>query len=166
VMLATPDGFESLERRNADRSVVTEQRVRAIAPVVPFTEDGARRLGQRYWREVVRASRGFVRCREASDRVELTFLGRGPALLRFGGAEVAVDDHTVSCTYRIRGGLLSLGERGAIVVSQTGREETELCVRVDGFFARLGGAVYGVQRRMHLAVSRRYFRHLLAEAAR
>lgn len=165
-MRTTPDGFESLERRNADRSVVTEQRVRAVAPVVPFTEDGARTLGHRYWREVVRASRGFVRCRETSDRVEVTLFGRGPALLCFSGAEVAVGETAISCTYRIRGGLLSLGERGALVVSQTGREETELCVMVDGFVARLGGAVYGVQRRVHLAVSRRYFRHLLADASR
>jgi len=158
-----PDGFESLERRNADRSVVTEQRVRAVRPVVPFTPDGARSLGDSYWREVARASRGLVRYRETSDRVELTLLGRGPALLRFGGAELAVGQDRVSCTYRIRGGLLSISEGGTLVMSQTGREEPELRVVVDGFFARLGGGlVYGLQRRAHLAVSRRYFRQLLA----
>ena len=46
---------------------------------------------------------------------ELTVLGRGPALLRFGGAEVAVGNDAVSYTYRIRGGVLSLGERGTFV---------------------------------------------------
>ena len=158
-----PDGFKSLERRNADRSVVTEQRVRALRPVVPFTTDGARSLGESYWREVARASRGLVRYRETSDRVELTLLGHGPALLRFGGAEVAAEHDRISCTYRIRGGLLSIAEGGTLVVSQSGREEPELRVVVDGFFARLGGGfVYGLQRRAHLAVSRRYFRHLLA----
>src|SRR6188472_2177944 len=77
------------------------------SPVVPSTEDGARAsavaTGGR-----LRASRGLVRCRETRDRVALTILGRGPTLLRFGGAEVVVGDDAVSCTYRIRGGLLSL----------------------------------------------------------
>jgi hypothetical protein len=165
--MGVPDGFESMERRNADRSLVTEQRVRAVRPVVPFTEGGARILGHRYWREVARASRGLVRCRETSDRVELSILGRGPALLRFGGAEVAVGDDAVSCIYRIRGGLLSRAEGGTLVVSQTGREEPVLRVVVDGFLARVGGGViYGAQRRVHLAVSRRYFRHLLADLSR
>jgi hypothetical protein len=166
-MRTTFDGFESTERRNADRSLMTEQRVRVASPVVPFTEEGARFLGSRYWREVVRASRGLVRCRETSDRVELTILGRGPTLLRFGGAEVAVGDEALSCTYRIRGGLLSHGERGALVVAQVGRGQPELRVAVDGFFARLGGGVlYAIQRRAHLTVSRRYFRHLLADLPR
>jgi hypothetical protein len=162
-----PDDFESLERRNADRSVVNEQRVRALRPVVPFTEDGARALGHRYWREVPRASWGIVRCRETSDRVELRFLGRGPVLLRFGGPEFSLGDDAISCSYRIQGGLLSRTEGGALVVSQTGRVEPELRVVVDGFFARLGGGiVYGIQRRAHVAVSRRYFRHLLAGVSR
>lgn len=162
-MRTTLDGFESMERRNADRSLVTEQRVRVASPVVPFTEDGARALGSRYWREVEGASRGLVRCRETRDRVALTILGRGPTLLRFGGAEVVVSDDAVSCTYRIRGGLLSLGERGVLVVSQVGGAEPELRVMVDGFLARLGGSsLYGVQRRAHVGVSLRYFLHLLA----
>ena len=88
-------------------------------------------------------------------------------LLCFSGAEVAVGDDVVSCTYRIRGGLLSLGERGTLVLSQTGREEPEPRVMVDGFLARLGGGIlYGVQRRAHFAVSRRYFQHLLADLPR
>ena len=163
----TPEGFESTEWRNADRSLVTEQRIRAARPVVPFTDNGARILGHRYWREVVRASHGLVRCRETSDRVELSVIGPRPVLLRFGGAEIAVGNDVVSCTYRIRGGLLSLGERGTLVVSQAGRKDPELQVMVDGFLARLGGGIlYGVQRRAHLAVSRRYFRHLLADLPR
>ena len=166
-MRITPDGFESTERRNADRSLVTQQRVRVASPVVPFTEEGARFLGHRYWREVAGASRGLVHCRETSDRVELTILGRGPTLLRFGGAELAVGDDAISCSYRIQGGLLSRAEGGTLAVSQKGRVEPELRVVVDGFFARLGGGiVYSIQRRAHLSVSRRYFRHLLAAAPR
>lgn len=166
-MRATPDGFESLERRNADRSVVTEQRVSTSRAVVPFTENGARSLGHRYWVEATRASRGLVRCRETIDRVELTALGFRPVLLRFGGAEIAVADDAVSCTYRIRGGLLSLREGGTLVVSQVGVEQPQLRVAVDGFFARLGGGLlYGLQRRLHLAVSRRFFRRLLDELPR
>ena len=166
-MRVIPDGFRSSERRNPDRSHVTEQCGRTVRPVVPFTEDGARILGHRYWAEVTRASRGIIRCRDTKERVELTAFGVGPALLRFGGAEVRVESDAVACVYRIRGGLLSLGEGGTLAVSQSGREEPELCVRVDGFLARLGGGVlYGLQRRAHLAVSRRFFRHLLAEAAR
>ena len=164
-MGTTPDGIRSLERRNPDRSLMTEQRVKSVRPVVPFTQDGARVLGHRYWLEVSRLSRGLIRCRETMDGVELTALGLGPALLRMGGPTVTVDDDAVSCTYRIRGGLLAVGEAGTLVLSQAGGEEPELRVLVDSFFARLGGGVlFGLQRRVHAAVSRRYFRHLLAEA--
>ena len=164
-MRATPDDFRSSERRNPDRSHVTEQRVRVARPVVPFTEDGARTLGRRYWTEVTRASWGVIRCRETKERLELVAFGIGPALFRFGGAQITVESTAVSCAYRIRGGLLSLGEAGTLVVSQTGREQPELRVLVDGFFARLGGGVlYGLQRRAHLAVSRRFFRNLLTGA--
>jgi FAD binding domain of DNA photolyase len=166
-MRDTPDGFETLERRNSDRSLVSEQRVRVSDPVVPFTEEGARTLGRQYWQEVARASRGLVRCRETTDRVELKFLGRGPALLHFGGAQVAIADDVVSCSYRITGGLLSLDEAGTLVISQAGGSQPEIRVVVGAFFARLGsGALYGLQRRAHLVVSRRYFRQLLAGASR
>ena len=166
-MPRTLDGFRSDERRNADRSHVTEQRVNVPHPVVPFTEDGARRLGHRYWMEVTRASRRLVHCRETDDRVELRALGVGPALLRLGGPELSVQADDLTCTYRIRGGVLSLGESGILALSQTAHESVELRVVVDGFLARLGGGVlYGLQRRAHLAVSRRYFHSLLVEARR
>ena len=83
------------------------------------------------------------------------------------GAEIAVTSDGVSCAYNVQGGLLSLGEGGTLAISQIGREHPELRVLVDGYLARLGGGVlYGLQRRAHVAVSRRFFRHLLAEAAR
>ena len=141
--------------------------MRAPSPVVPFTEDGARMLGRQYWLAVARAGRGIVRCRETEHRVELTALGVGPVFLRFGGAEIAITSDAVSCAYNVQGGLLSLGEGGTLAISQIGREHPELRVLVDGYLARLGGGVlYSLQRRAHVAVSRRFFRHLLAEAAR
>lgn len=166
--LAVPtfDSFHSHERRNSDRSVVTEQRASVTHPVVPWSELGARTLGHRYWVEVTRATRGLVRCRQTRNRVELTVLGVGPPLLRLAGAEVVVEADRVACTYRIRGGLLALREGGALAVSQIGGEQPELRVTVEGFFARLGdGVLYDLQHRAHSAVSRRYLRQLLAEAS-
>jgi hypothetical protein len=85
--------------------------------------------------------------------------------VRLGRAEVAVDSAHVGCRYPIRGGLLTLGEGGTLEVSQEGRGPTRLRVAVDGFLAR-GGVVYALQRRAHVAISRRFFRRLVAEDAR
>jgi hypothetical protein len=78
---------------------------------------------------------------------------------------VTVEDDRVTCLYPILGGLLARRPGGALVVAQTGRERAELYVAVTGFFARLGsGAVYRhLQQRIHLAVSRRYFTHLIED---
>jgi hypothetical protein len=163
-MLVPLDGFRSTERRGPDRSLVTEQTLTTGRPIVPFSEVGARALGGRYWAEVTRATRRLLRYRETGEGLEVRILGVGPALLRFGGVEVAVGTERVSCTYRIRGGLLALGEGGTISVSQVGRTPTELRVVVDGFLAR-GGLVYALQRRLHVAISRRFFRRLISEEA-
>jgi hypothetical protein len=158
------DGFRSEMRRASDRSVVTAQQVTTPRPVVPFSEAGARELGHAYWESVARVSLGFVRCRERADRVELRLLGLGPPLLLFGGAELIFEDEHVSCSYRIRGGLLAHGETGTLRMSQDGRENGRLRVAVEGFFARLGGGrLYGLQHRLHLAISRRYFSLLLRD---
>jgi hypothetical protein len=164
-MLVPLDGFRSFERRGPDRSLVTEQTLKTGRPIVPFSEAGARALGSGYWAEVTRATRRLFRYRETGEGLELRILGVGPALLRFGGVEVAVAAELISCTYRIRGGLLALGEGGTISVSQVGRSPTELRVAVEGFLAR-GGLVYALQRRLHVAISRRFFRRLISEDAR
>jgi hypothetical protein len=164
-MLASSDGFRSIERRGPDRSLVTEQTLKTGRPIVPFSEAGARALGGGYWVEVTRATRRLLRYHESGEGLELRILGVGPALLRFGGVEVAVGTELISCTYRIRGGLLALGEGGTISVSQVGGSPTELRVAVDGFLAR-GGLVYALQRRLHVAISRRFFRRLISEEAR
>jgi hypothetical protein len=163
-MRGPSDGFRSIERRSPDRSLVTEQTLRTSRSIVPFSDAGARALGGGYWVEVTRATRRLLRYRETGEGLELRILGVPPALLRLGSVEVAVGMEHISCTYRIRGGLLALGEGGTISMSQVGRSPTELRVAVDGFLAR-GGLLYALQRRLHVAISRRFFRRLVAEEA-
>ena len=88
-------------------------------------------------------------------------------LLRFGPPEVAVDDAGVRCTYPIRGGVLARRPVGSITLSQSASEPPELCAAVAGFVPRLGRTpLYGqLQRRVHVRISRRFFRRLLLEAA-
>ena len=159
------EGWRSLAGRTADGAIESDERVQAARPVVEVSEAGARRLGDRYWREVTRASRGVVRSSEERDGVELRLLGRGPSLLKFAAAETVADEDQVSCRYAIRGGALARRAGGALTLSQTGRHEPELRAAVTGFAPRLRGALYEqVQRRLHLAISRRYFRRLIDEA--
>jgi hypothetical protein len=102
---------------------------------------------------------GLVRFKVSAEGVKLLLLGGGPPLLSLGPAEVAVEDGLVSCRYPIRGGLLSGRAGGALTLSQHGRD---LRVAVNGFYGR---RIYErVQRRVHVAVSRRYFRRLLARS--
>jgi hypothetical protein len=133
-------------------------------PVVDFTVDGARRLGDRYWLEVARASRGLVRPRRTAAGVELRVLGRWPVLLQLAGPEIALDEEHVSCSYRIVGGLLARSPAGALTFTQT---SSELCAAVTEFTPRLGPGLYALlQRRIHVSVSRRYFSSLIAESGR
>jgi hypothetical protein len=159
------EGWRSLQGRGADGAIESDERVQAARPVVELSEGGARRLGERYWLEVTRSSRGLVRSRETSEGVELRLLGRSPCLLKFGPADIALDTNGVCCRYAIRGGALARRAGGALTLSQTGRDEPELRAAVSGFAPRLRGPLYEqVQRRLHLAISRRYFRGLIEEA--
>jgi hypothetical protein len=167
------EAWRSTQRRTAAGAVETEQRVKATHPVVELSDRGGRFLGSRYWVEVTRATRGLVRCHETLRGVELRLLGLRPSLLTLGPAEIAVEGERVSCSYPIRGGLLARRAGGALSVWQTGREQPELCTAVSGFFPRLGarsglprwsGALYEqAQRRLHVAISRRYFGRLITE---
>jgi hypothetical protein len=159
------EGWRSLQGRGADGAIDSDERVQAARAVVEQSERGARRLGERYWLEVTRASRGVVRGRETAQGVELRLLGRGPCLLTFGPAETTFDTNRVCSRYAIRGGALARRAGGALTLSQAGRDEPELRAAVSGFAPRLRGALYEqVQRRLHLAISRRYFRGLIDEA--
>jgi hypothetical protein len=169
------EGWRSAQARGPDGAIESDERVRAARPVVPFAEAGARRLGDRYWREITRASRGVVRSRRAAAGPELRLLGRGPCLLRFAPAEIAHEPDRVSCRYPIVGGLLAQRPGGSLELSQTGSAQPELRAAVTGFVPRLGlrpgfprwsGALYDqVQRRLHVSISRRYFRRLIDEAS-
>ena len=160
------DGWRSGHHRGPDGRIDSDECIRAARPVVADSPAGALELGRRYWREVERASRGAVRLRTAGEGLGLRLLGVGLVLLRFGPPEVAVDDAGVRCRYPIRGGVLARRPAGSITLSQSASEPPELCAAVAGFVPRLGRTpLYGqLQRRVHIWISRRYFRRLLREA--
>ena len=160
------DGWSSAFGRAPDGSFRSEERVKASRPVVERSERGARLLGDRYWREVMLVSGGVVRRRTTPAGVELRLLGRGPCLLRFGPAETEHDPGAVRCRYPIRGGLLARRPGGSICLSQTGGDQPQLSTVVSGFVPRLGPRFENIEHRLHVAVSRRYFRRLLGEAGR
>jgi hypothetical protein len=147
--------------------------MRADGPVVDSSEGGAAELGSVYWREVERFMHGLVRADVAPDgRVELRLRPSGAVLLTFAPPETHADDGTTRCTYAITGGLLARRPGGSISFSQEATPPA-LASAISGFFPRLAaapgrpswtGALYGqVQRRLHLAVSKRYFAALLRE---
>ena len=150
------DGWSTSDRRGAGGVVESVQRFRTPGPLVEQTDEGARRLGDAYLRAV---AWGPVRVR----RLEVRLLGLPPALLAFDSPELAADAGRVTCTYRIRGGLLARKAGGTLALTGADRE---LTVAVEGFFPRLAVLHHTVQSRVHAAVSRRYFRMLLAESPR
>jgi hypothetical protein len=157
------EGFRSTDSRADDGSIETEERILAVAPVVPFSESGARELGRAYWASIPQVSRGLVRACVRDGGVVIRLVAVAVPLLRFGPAEVLVEDERLTCRYPILGGLLALRPGGALVIAQTGKEPAEIHVAVTGFAARLGGGrVYRhLQQRIHVAVSRRVFARLL-----
>ena len=157
------EAWSTVHSRSEDGTLTSVQRARSARPVVEISDAGAKDLGQRYWREAVRASRGLVYCRQGPMGVELRLLGRGPVLLSFRPAETSVEGNRVSCTYSIRGGLLTRREGGMLALSQIGRAEVELRAEVTEFVPRLGVTLGLVQRLFHAAISRRYFARLVAE---
>ena len=164
-MPTEPDAFHSIESRAADGTIETEQRLPITSPVVPFSTEGGRRLGERYWRESTRLSGGLVRAREGPSGVDLRLLAIPLSLLLLGAPEVDVESNRVTCQYPIVGGLLSRKPGGTLSISQTALPSSELRVSVSGFFARRGLVYRLLQRRLHVAVSRRYFRRLLTGGA-
>lgn len=151
----------------ADGAIESDERALLRRPVVARSEDGAQQLGDRYWLEVTRGSRGIVRRRLTASGVELRLLWRGPCLLRFGRPETSFDASAVTCRYPILGGLLARRPGGWLTLTQIEQPEPELRAAVNGFLPRLSSRLYEhVQRRLHLAISRRYFVGLVAEAQR
>jgi hypothetical protein len=131
-------------------------------PVVPFSEEGGRTLGRLYWLEVARVVRGLVVARVGDAGVEIRVAGLDLTLLRLGPGDVTVESDRVTCRYPVRGGLLSRADGGQLAVAQIVGDRTELSVAVSGFFARRGLLYRYLQRRLHIAVSRSYFRTMVA----
>ena len=166
------EGWETWHRQTGGGAVESEQRVALERPVVEFSRAGAERLGRAYWREVRRVTCSLVRPRQRGSALELRVLG-GPVLLRFGAPTVEADDTRATCSYPILGGLLASRAAGEITFEQT---TDAMRSTIRGFFPRLAaregepdwtGSLYNqLQSRAHVAVSRRYFRRLIAEAPR
>ena len=144
------------------------------------SREGARELGCLYWSEVEQSTFGLVRVRfvESSDgerQVELRVLDRGPVLLVFAPADIIVSGDGVTCRFAIRGGLLARGPRGSLTLTQLRLPAPGLRSVVTGFHPRLAARpgrprwsrpLYAlVQHRLHVWISRRFFR-ALAEGQR
>jgi hypothetical protein len=166
-------GWETMQRQTAEGAVESEQRIVLASAAVPFDHAGAVQLGDRYWREVRRATWGLIRPRRRGKHLELRILGRGPPLLSFAEPSFEVMPRRVACRFPIAGGLLVQQPAGEISFAQTAGERFELRSAIRGFYprlaARLGGpaqtgALYNaVQSRIHVAISRRYFARLAGE---
>ena len=154
------EGWRSVQRRGEDGAIESDERVVTARAVVPATEAGAVLLGKRYWLAVQRFSLGLVRLRGTRDGSVLRLAG--VPLLRFAPADVAAGAEGVRCTFPIRGGLLAGRAGGTLELSQS--NTNELRAALTGFVPRLGARPYDrIQRRLHVAISRRFFRSLLDE---
>jgi len=97
-------------------------------------------------------------------------------LLRLGRSTLEATARLVGCRYPIEGGLLARRAAGEIVFAQVSGSPLIVCSAIRGFFPRFAGreggpdrsgVVYNrVQSRIHVAISRRYFARLSAEASR
>jgi hypothetical protein len=164
-------GWSTSEQR-ADGAVASEQRMPTPGPVVEATERGAAQLGAVYWREVERFMRGLVQALVSPNgSVELRLRPGGVLLLSFAPPELGAANGIVRCTYPISGGLLTRSASGTISFSQETGPPPALASAISGVFPRLAaapgrpswtGAFYEqVQRRLHLALSKRYFEALV-----
>ena len=164
--------WSSAQTRSPSGAFESVQRIIFPAPVVERSAAGARRLGELYWRQLERSTLGLVRARTGRGGLQLRLLGIGPALLRFGQPQHSVSIGEVSCLYPISGGLLARAAAGSISFTQAGVDAVEVRSAIDGFFPRLAarrrhGLLYPhVQARLHVALGRRYFARLWAEARR
>ena len=146
----------------------SEQRALTDLPVVAPSRVGASMLGERYWVEVERFARGLVRVVPTEGGVEVRLRFGGPRLLVLGPAALTAADGAVACNHAIVGGVLTRRAGGFLSLSQTGTGEVELRSTISGFFPALGrgpgwaGPLYSqVQSRIHVLISRRFFRALI-----
>lgn len=155
-------------------AVESDERVLALHRVVAMSDDGARELGERYWAQVERATFGLLRLEATPLGSELRLHPTSVRLLRFDATQLSCGSKGVTCSYPILGGLLTRRAAGALVLSQSNDERPELRAAVTGFLPRFGprpgypawtGWLYErCQRRIHVAISRRFFGSLLRGA--
>jgi hypothetical protein len=163
-------GWSTSEQR-ADGAVESEQRMPAPGPVVELTERGAAELGAVYWLEVERFMRGVVRARVSADGASSSAAARWrpPPFLRAARAQRR-ERHRAVHVPDLRRPADAECERDDLLLAG-GRPPPALTSAISGFFPRLAaapgrpswtGAFYEqVQRRLHLAVSKRYFEALV-----
>jgi len=164
-------GWRSSHRQTDAGAVESQQRAILDAPVVEFSEEGARALGERYWAQVERSTLGLVRADYRDESLELRLVGGRPLLLRFAPPRLEASATLVRCTYPIAGGLLARRPNGEISFAQSKQGPAELTSTIRGFFPRLGarqggpnwsGALYNhIQSRIHISISKRYFASLI-----
>ena len=157
-------GWASTQQIGTDGTVDSEQRVTLDRPVVECSDRGARELASRYWVELQRSGRRLMSVREHASGIDLRLLGFGPVLIALGPVETAYSPVSAAARHPIRGGLLVRRSGGSIAFEQVVDERVELRSRIDGFQPRRGPFYALVQRRFHLALSRRYFRRLIGGA--
>jgi hypothetical protein len=131
------------ERRREPDGTVTSRQSAPVEGALP-----AERLGELYWEELARLVPGLVRVRPGP---ELRLLGLVP-LLRLVPRGPA--------TYEIAGGLL--GASGTLTLALAGGVAS---VTVAGFRPRLPRALYAIEERVHVALSRRFLARVRREAA-
>ena len=163
------------QSRSPAGSFESVQRVRLPAPVVEHSAAGAKRLGDVYWSEIERSLYGVIRARERSGGSGAPGVRGWPRAAPVRPARALVTPGSVTCRYPILRGLLTRMPAGTVSFTQTGRTDVELSSAIDGFFPRLAprrlrrgwnGVLYPqIQTRLHVALGRRYFARLQAEAA-
>jgi hypothetical protein len=152
--------------------VGSRQVVMLARGVVSENESGARQLGRSYWIAVEQSTHGLVRrVRRAEGGNDLCLLGRGPALLRLGPAQLEVRSGRVSCRYCILGGILARRAGGCLTFNQSRATGALVSSTVIGFHPRLGrqagrpawsGALYPqLQARLHHFIGRRWLTQLI-----
>jgi hypothetical protein len=147
-----PVGLDSVERMELPRRLV------------PATREGARALGEWYWEELERSSRGLIRARAENGGLRVV-LGRAVTLLRFGPPDLAVEGEDVECRYPIVGGTLVSHPGGSLTIAQRDGAVTQLEVTVTEYRPSLAergsrlhrGVLYtALQAPLHRSVSRRF----------
>jgi len=173
---AAPDGGVTT-RQVADVTLPREELDRVWSPA--YLE----RLASTYWRFLTRVSLGLLRVLYSEDAREVVVLTRPFVLLRFHAPEYEAEGDHGAVTWRIDRGILVAPagrSRGylRITVERPSEQETQHQAEVTGrvtsevanfyptiagwgWFARIGGFLYGVtQLKIHVVITHAFLRSL------